>query len=132
MFSIEITGLKKVISKMSKMPDAVNESVEDSISVVADMAKEFARENCPVGDTGNLRDSIFVVKHKDRFELGATMPYTVFNEYGCYNIRVGSVEHPIPGRYSGMRPFLRPAMIRASRAFPEIFGKKWYEIISHG
>ena len=91
-------------------------------------AKNEAKNHlCPV-KTGMLRDSIYMRKiGKLQYELGATMYYGVWHEYGSYNIQVGTPESPNLIK-SGYSPFLRPAMYRMIQLFPEIFEQAFQDI----
>lgn len=75
---------------------------------------------CPV-KTGMLRDSIYVRKIAPAmYQMGATMYYGIWHEYGSYNIKGGTVENPKIVK-SGYSPFIRPALWRMMKKFPNIF-----------
>ena len=84
------------------------------------LARNEAKNHyCPV-KTGMLRDSIYIRKTGDyTYELGATMYYGVWHEFGSYNIAVGTMENPNLIK-TGYSPFLRPALWRAVKSFPNV------------
>ena len=129
MISFEITGLQSVINKMKKAEEFIKSN--DVFDFTASLAKQYAEELCPL-DTGELLQSIYIEVLDGGFELGATAGHAIFNEYGCYNLPRGSVSSPVPAKYMGFRPFLRPALYRATKEFPKIFGKKFAQVVSHG
>jgi len=83
---------------------------------------------CPV-KTGMLRDSIYIRKTGTlTYEMGATMYYGVWHEYGSYNIQEGTVENPRLIK-TGYSPFLRPALWRTIKKFPELINQYIDEIM---
>ena len=104
-----------------------------------DLREELAKEaydRCknyyvPV-DTEELRDSIYYEITNDGFYLGANARHSVFNEYGSIRTPIGSIENPRSAVKKGFRPFIRPALYEIRNKHPEMFRKKWSELISHG
>ena len=81
---------------------------------------EAKNHYCPV-KTGMLRDSIYIRKMGEAvYQIGATMYYGVWHEYGSYNIDAGTVENPKLIK-TGYSPFLRPAVWNTVQKFPTIF-----------
>ena len=121
-----LVGVQKMFEQLGK-PDMY----EDTVRQTGQLAGKYARQMCPV-DTGAMRDSIYINYSKSGFELGASTPYAVFNEYGSIHTPIGSVQSPRAAKMTGYRPFLRPAMYRATGEMPEIFNKKLAQITTHG
>ena len=123
MIRLEIYGLKEftknINSKFKK------QTFEWAMSNVMKEAKRIStNELCPF-KTGMLHDSIYVRKTGDyTYEIGATMYYGVWHEYGSYNINAGTVENPNLIK-TGYSPFLRPALWRAIKKFPHYINQKW-------
>jgi len=116
---IQITATIKIpmIEKLSK-EDPYNNTIRD----VAKEAEKYAKQMCPV-DTGRLKKSIYLSLEKSGFQLGASAPYAIFNEYGSITTPIGSVGSPIAAKKAGVRPFLRPAMHRAIRNASKYFSQ---------
>ena len=129
MIGIATIGLNAFLKTLDKMKE-VTES-DDTFEYFAQRAKQYAEEYCP-RDTGELVNSIYVEILPDGFILGATAGHAIFNEYGCYNLPCGSPSSPVPAKYIGFRPFLRPAIFKVKSEFSEIFGKKVLVIAYHG
>ena len=66
------------------------------------------------------------------FQLFATAKHAVFNEYGSVRTPIGNVGSPISAKKKGFRPFLRPAIYKATAEADYIFRKKLIRIMSHG
>ena len=121
MLSFQLIGLEPILAKLKNAQDkrhyseAMKETLED--------AEFWAKTFTPV-DTGELEESIRV----EGDTLIADAPWAIFNEYGCYNIEVGTVQNPkasesTSGKFA-YRPFLRPALLLAMQDFPErLFSK---------
>jgi HK97 gp10 family phage protein len=125
MIGIEVTGLKKLTDKLKKAEKS--DMFEQTNKEAANLAYERAIHNdygAPV-DTGELRRSVYVNIIKDGFELGATARHAIFNEYGSIYTPLG------PGKMSGFRPFIRPAVYHAIQRYPGIFSKNWKRVM-HG
>jgi len=127
MINITITGLNETIAAFKRLGKM--DYIKEIMSWAADNAANRARANCPV-DTGELLDSIWSNSDDTSCAIGATAPYAVFNEFGSYCTPIGSVESPIPAKYSGYRPFLRPAMIDTTNDLPEKITRKMYQIFN--
>lgn len=121
MIGITITGLNDVTKAFKEMEK--DELYQSTMNEVADVAYNWLQTLCPV-DTGFLLSTTFVTKQKNGFELGATAPYAVYNEFGSIYTPIGGVHSPIPAKYAGFRPFVRPAAYRAMEQLPYIFGQK--------
>lgn len=121
MLGLQIIGLSAVIKKLNTAGkrEHFEKAKKETLELAKDIAKDYAPEL-----TGELEDSINIYGD----ELVADAPWAVFNEYGCYNIEVGTVPNP-KGVLTGSgkfayRPFMRPAMMRAIRMYPEILFSK--------
>lgn len=128
MLSFRIIGLTKVIENLNNAADRKHyaDAVDETIEAAVEMAKEMAPVSNPTkySTSGQLEESI----HAEGGAIVADAPWAIFNEYGCWNIEVGTVRDP-KGSISGSgkfayRPFLRPALYRAIDQFPErLFSK---------
>ena len=130
MIGIEISGLVDVQRFFNEL--GKHEFYESIIHEVGEKAKEYAEKLCPVGDTGDMKDSIDVTFYRDGFVLEAGTEYAVFNEYGSIFTPIGSVSSPKPAKKVGFRPFLRPALYKATGEVDYIFGQKMARISMHG
>ena len=121
MLSIKLIVKENVGKKLKSMQQLKH--YENAKKEVLQDAEQLAKAMCPV-DTGELEESIYA----DDNSITADAPWAVFNEYGCYNIEVGTVENP-KGAISKSgkpcyRPFLRPALWIAIDSYPEkLFSK---------
>jgi len=125
MFSVYVTGLTEMMKMLKRAESQFPDMIESTMEHACTIAKTEAERLCPV-DSGELRDSIYCKHDEKGFELGATAKHVVFNEYGCYNIKV-----PGNAKYYGQRPFIRPAMYKAMEKVPDTFSKNW-EKMTHG
>lgn len=94
----------------------------------AHQMKREARRLCPV-DTGMLRDSIYIRKMGDlTYELGFTVYYGIWNEYGWRGIPpIGDEQNPKFYK-GGYRPFLRPAAWKIIHKMPE-FLNQYFDVL---
>ena len=116
---IEIIGMGKVLDLIKRKTD-IN-ILDKAMHHVMIQARNISKNQlCPV-KTGMLRDSIYVRKIAPAmYQMGATMYYGIWHEYGSYNIKGGTVENPKLVK-SGYSPFIRPALWRMMKKFPNIF-----------
>lgn len=99
----EVTGLNRLRQALEGASHSIRVAANRVADEEAPKIVERAREIVPVR-TGRLRNSIYWRKTGFLgFEVGATMPYAGFVEYGT--------------RYMRARPYLRPAM---KEKLPEI------------
>jgi len=121
MYRIQAEGLDEVVEDFKQAGNIViwRKMFHDS----AIDAKRYAKHLCPV-DTGHLRNSIYIRKMSDlAYELGFTVYYGLYNEYGWSGIPpIGDEQHPVFYK-SGYRPFLRPAMWRMVHRMPDMLGQ---------
>jgi len=122
MITFRVHGRSK-LDEFSKM-----KWVDSAMHHIMIQARNEAKNHyCPV-DTGMLRDSIYIRKiGRALYELGATMYYGVWHEYGSYNIKVGTVSNPNLIK-TGYSPFLRPAIWKHIKKFPKLM-KQYIEDI---
>jgi len=113
MSGLETIGLSNLISNLKKAGNS-NFS-EDVIKDLAQIAKDAARDMCPLW-TGTMKATIDVENvSANGFSLCAYTDYAIYNEFGSFTTPAGSIEKPIPARIYGVRPFLRPALLFAKR-----------------
>ena len=110
MISIKVYGLPKVIKGFKNLGQ--EQIWYNIVQQTAEQAYANAKEMVAV-DTGALEKSIYYKEKKKSFEIGATAPHAIYNEYGSYNIpdgprvsKSGKLAHT---------PFLRPAAYKAMR-----------------
>jgi len=129
MIEMMISGL----SNLYNIFDSVEKSTDSKelYKEAAETAKQYAEENCPY-DTGTLMETIYVEVQDDGFIIGAYAPYAVYNEYGSIYTPAGTVMAPRPAKYSGFRPFLRPAVYRVREEFGETFGRNLIRLTAQG
>lgn len=119
MIGITVKGLDRVISGFKGLSD--KRIYDETIRDTAINARKYAKQYAAV-DTGELEKSIYFRKSGDGYEIGATAPHAIFNEYGSYNIPEGARTSK-SGKVC-RTPFLRPAVIKATSETKEIFGTK--------
>lgn len=120
MFRITVMGLDRVIKQSEQY--AKEEPHEESFKKCMHEAKTLAKYLCPF-DTGMLSSSIYIRKTATlKYDFGFTVHYGVYWEFGTYALKVGSVENPNK-IHSGYSPFMRPAMWRTIRKYPEYYKK---------
>ena len=119
---IQVNGLDSLLTEFKTLE---NENIWAAMMKdAAHNMKRTAKQLCPV-DTGMLRDSIYIRKMKNlSYEIGFTVYYGIYNEYGWYAIEqyIGTEESPIHYK-GGYRPFLRPAVWREIRQMPDLLGQ---------
>lgn len=123
MIRIQVLGLKELIEKTKS--ENVEKGLNDAMRIVMNDAKEMAVHNASI-KTGKLRKSIFMKKVGSMlYNMGAKVPYAVYQEFGTKFINIGTVENP---RYirSGYHPFIRPAVLFHIRKFPNLFKQKYW------
>jgi len=129
MLGIEINGLVDVTSAFEDM--SKSDVLEQIMEETANNAKKYAMEYSPV-DTGELKSSIDTITYQDGFYLYADTDYAIFNEYGSIYTPIGKVFAPIPAKYQGFRPFLRPAVYKATGEVEYLFGEKYIDRFFEG
>lgn len=123
MIIFEVYGAEEIVRNIKTALG--KRTFERAMHHVMTHAKNLARNHyCPF-DTGMLHDSIYMRKTGDyTYELGATMYYGVWHEYGSYNIHAGTVENPNLIK-TGYSPFIRPAIWKAMKSFPNVMAQYW-------
>ena len=121
MFKCTIYGVEEGIAKLQKKTNI--KILEKAMHHVMIQARNMSKNHyCPV-KTGMLRDSIYIRKiGKAEYEMGFTMYYGIWHEYGSYNIDPegrGTPENPVLVK-TGYSPFIRPALWKTSKMFPKI------------
>ena len=116
---------------MNRFGNAVRNAPSESAEEAREMAENYARGYCPV-DTGELLESIYSYPIRNGFRLGANAKHAVFNEFGSITTPIGDPSSPLPAKYVGVRPFLRPALFDVARDYPKVFNRVFMELIGHG
>ena len=128
MIRIQVEGSwQKIINEFQQLGDL--KEWDRLMKDAAHQMKTEAKRLCPV-DTGMLRDSIYIHKMGQlQYEIGFTVYYGVWNEYGWYAIEqyVGDEQNPIFYK-GGYRPFLRPAVWKILNEMPE-FLEQYFTIL---
>ena len=121
---IEIIGMSKVLDLIKRKTDI--SILDRAMHHVMIQARNISKNRfCPV-KTGMLRDSIYIRKISSGvYQMGATMYYGVWHEYGSYNIKGGTADSPNLIK-TGYSPFIRPALWIMLKKFPNIF-KEYFE-----
>ena len=83
---MHIEGLPELRQKLSQLDDGLKRHVQEAMQFEAKAMQNVARARCPVR-TGRLRDSIYVKVQNWIIELGAAVPYAVYQEFGTRFIR---------------------------------------------
>ena len=129
MLEFRQTGSIKKLEAFNKgnFDKTIIATMEDARQAVLEYAVGYAPK-----DTGKLAESIYAnpVDGGKGFDLGAEALYAVFNEYGSITTPIGNVSSPKAAKKTGVRPFLRPALLKVRGEFPELFGKKFQNITS--
>lgn len=81
-----IEGLDKLLRKLDSIEPLVEEAVEKALEKSGTLIEADAKTFVPV-DTGALKDSIYHKVQDGQLEVGATMPYAIFVEFGTYKMR---------------------------------------------
>lgn len=129
MIELRQEGLNDIIKLLKKTKP--KEIVEKTMEEARMKAEMYAQGYCPV-DTGELIESIYTEPISNGFVLGADAKHAVFNEYGSITTPIGDVTAPLPAKKVGVRPFLRPALLRVREEMTDIFNKKLQRLVSHG
>ena len=121
MFKCTITGVDEAINKTHKKTNI--KLLELAMHHAMVQARNMSKNHyCPV-KTGMLKDSIYIRKvGKAKYEMGFTVYYGIWHEFGSYNIDPegrGTPENPVLVK-SGYSPFIRPALWKVSKKFPKI------------
>ena len=83
---MHIEGLPELHQKLSQLDDGLKRYVQEAMQFEAEAMQNMARARCPVR-TGRLRDSIYAEVQDWIIELGAAVPYAVYQEFGTRFIR---------------------------------------------
>ena len=127
-------GLNNFIKKANGINKGnVDKATMATMEEARQAAYEYARRYAPK-DTGELAESIYAnpTDGGKGFSLGADAKHAVFNEYGSITTPIGDVSSPKAAKKTGVRPFMRVALVKVRDEFPEVFGKKFQNIIGHG
>lgn len=118
--------MDNLLAKLKKIsiPNIMNNAMDNARI----KCEEYAKELAPF-DTGALHDSISSMPIDNGFIIDARIRYAVFNEYGSIYTPAGTVELPLPAKYYGFRPFMRPAIIRVQSEIPKLFKQGWKNIV---
>jgi hypothetical protein len=121
MFTLRGHGIQGLINANNKMIRSLEQNKD--FEHMLDKIVEKARNNCPVGSTGKLRDSIRWEKRgKGIYVIICDVPYARWIEYGTRYFPVGKVTSPRGYRSSSGKmasvPFLRSAIWDVQRQFP--------------
>ncbi len=122
MMRVQIEGLDSLLKEIKDLGD--EKRWEAMMKAAAHEMKRRAQQLCPV-DTGALRDSIYIRKMSElAYEIGFTLYYGIYNEYGWYAIEqyIGDEQHPIFYK-GGYRPFLRPAIWEQIHKMPDMLAQ---------
>lgn len=121
--TFEVTGIQQSINSLQRKIDI--STLEKAMHHIMVQARNMSKNiYCPV-KTGMLRDSIYIRKVGEAaYEIGFTMYYGVWHEYGSYNIPEGTPENP-NRILTGYSPFIRPALWRVMKSFPDIMEQEW-------
>jgi len=123
-------GLNDFIKKATSINKGnIDKAIIATIDDARQAAYEYAVGYAPK-DTGKLAESVYAnpVEGGMAFMLGATADYAVFNEYGSITTPIGDVSSPRAAKKTGVRPFLRPALLHVRQEFPKVFGGKFQNI----
>jgi len=83
---MHIEGLPELREKLSRLDDGMKARVQESMQFEGEAMKNMARARCPVR-TGRLRDSIYAKVEGWIMQLGATVPYAIYQEFGTRYIQ---------------------------------------------
>jgi hypothetical protein len=119
MAHVEITGISE-LEKMNR--ELMNENnylipVEMIINECAKLIAQYVPER-----TGDLINSIQVIKDNDNYIILVAVPYAQYMEYGTVYFPVGTVEVPRARTSTSgkpcFHPFIRPAIWQSMNEFP--------------
>jgi len=129
MIGIELHGYNKMIAMAKKADSKL--ALKGIMKKAGNDAKKLCRDKYVPVDKGDLKKSVFVEIMDDAFILGANARHGVYNEYGSWNLTMGTPRNPVDANKEGYRPFIRPTLIEIRSQYPEIFRETW-ERIMHG
>jgi hypothetical protein len=123
MLKLRATGINELIAANNKLMKRLEENKD--FEHMLDKIVEKARNNCPVGLTGDLMKAIRWEKiGKGQYVIICDIPYARWIEYGTRYFPVGKVTSPRGYKSSSGKmasvPFLRSAIWDVSRQFPEM------------
>lgn len=127
MYRIQIEGWREVQKEFEQL--ANNKRWQYMMKQAVHDMKREAKRLCPV-DTGMLRDSIFMRKMGNMlYQIGFTVHYGIYNEYGWYGIPpIGDGDENPKFYKGGYRPFLRPAIWKSIKEHPKLL-ERWFNIL---
>lgn len=129
MYRIQVdSSWRKITDEFKQLSD--KKQWELLMKDAAHQMKREAKNLCPV-DTGMLRDSIYIRKMGSlQYEMGFTVHYGVWNEYGWYAIAeyVGDGDQNPIHYKGGYRPFMRPAVWKVINEMP-MFLEQYFTIL---
>lgn len=123
MIEIKISGLDEIISKYRALNSNTDTILKNALFKAGQQIQASAKLLCPV-DTGELRNSINVVRVENGVSIGTNCEYAIYQEFGTGSKGNPTVPHTTKkhwtyyssGRFyttSGNypQPFLQPAFI---------------------
>ena len=132
MIEIKINGLDEAISRYKAMNINIDRTLQNALFKAGQQIEASAKLLCPV-DTGELRNSINVVKLENGVSVGTDCEYAVYQEFGTGSKGNPAVPHTTKVRwtyYSRGRffttsgnypqPFLQPAFAANSQQIRNI------------
>ena len=121
MIEIKINGLDEIISKYRALNNNTDTILKNALFKAGQQIQASAKLLCPV-DTGELRNSINVVRTENGVSVGTNCEYAIYQEFGTGSKGNPAVPHTTKQKwtyYSGGRfyttsgnypqPFLQPA-----------------------
>ena len=123
---IEMLGVQNLQSELKQI--ITTEKIEHTLEQGAIIIQAEAKRYCPM-KTGRLMLSI--TRHKINpltWEIGTSVPYANYVEYGTYRMTAGTPENPFiytssNGKYPSYRPFLRSAAYSNFDRIIQLFNK---------
>lgn len=122
----KVEGLEDVVKKLNGFQKNLFHALGEIVLEAADIVKEEAQANAPVGDTGNLKDGIISAvtwdKNKSKAFAGVGMDKAKNNVFvkmsatGQRYYYPASVEYGHGDPKKGEKPFLRPALKKKKTA----------------
>lgn len=109
-----IEGLDKLLKKLDNIEPLVEKAVEKGLEKSGTLIEADAKTYVPV-DTGALKESIYHKVEDNTLEVGATMPYAIFVEFGTYKQRP--------------QPYLTPAIEGNRQKMVDIISKEIEEAL---
>jgi HK97 gp10 family phage protein len=80
--SVKVVGLDRLRDKLAELPEDIRRGAEAAVAATVDAVADLAREAAPIGETGELRDSIQGEVSGLSGTVGATADYASFVEFG--------------------------------------------------